>query len=172
MNKAGLPLDETLGDEGKSHVRQIDHVLSQARFVPVHNEFREWKKRNGRRPAWYSPLGVTDLRNMATNINKEPLYVFVYGPGSDVMHVWNYGQHIRIHGERITFYSIRHPKEFPTTVRLTATIAIDLFMKILQEYREGEKARFGQKYVEKWRQAFMNIPELKIEERDLASPHD
>jgi hypothetical protein len=167
MNKAGLPVDETLGDEGKNQVQEIDRVLSQARFVAVRNEFRDWKKRNGRRPAWYSPLGATDLRKMAINVNKEPLYLFLYGPGSEVMHASNYGQHIRIQSGQITFYSIRHPKEFSTKVRLTATIAIDIFMKILYEYREGECARFGQKYVEKWQQAFMNIPELKIDEQEL-----
>jgi hypothetical protein len=167
MNKAGLPVDETLGDEGKTRVQEIDRVLSQAPFVAVRNEFRDWKKRNGRRPAWYSPLGVTDLRKMAINVNKEPLYVIVYGSGSEVMHVSNYGQHVRIRSERITFYSIRHPKGFSTMVRLTATIAIDIFMEILHEYREGECTRFGQKYVEKWQQVFMNMPRLKIDERDL-----
>lgn len=44
---------------------------------------------------------------------------------------------------------------------------MDIFMKILREYREGECARFGQKYVEKWQQAFMNIPQLEINEQDL-----
>lgn len=96
MNKAGLPVDETLGDKGKRQVQEIDRVLSQARFVAVRDEFRDWKKRNGRRPAWYSPLGVTDLRNMAVNVNKEPLYVIVYGSGSEVMHASNYGQHSRL----------------------------------------------------------------------------
>jgi hypothetical protein len=168
MNKAGLPVDETLGDEGKHQVQEIDRILSQARFAAVRDEFREWKKRNGRQPAWYSPLGVTDLRNMAKNVNKEPLYVFVYAPGSEVTHASNYGHHVRFQSERkITFYSIRHPKGFPTMVRLTATIALDIFRKILHEYREGESARFSQKYVEKWQQAFKSIPELKIDELDL-----
>ena len=165
----GLPVDETLGNEGKNQVQEIDRVLSQARFVGIRDEFRDWKKRNDRRPAWYSPLGVTDLRNMAVNVNKEPLYVFLYGPGSEVIHASNYGQHIRFQSGRITFYSIRHPKEFSTKVRLTATIAIDIFMKVLREYREGECSRFGQKYVEKWQQAFMNIPELKINEQEVGS---
>ena len=167
MDKAGLPLDGTLGDEGKSQVREIDRVLSQARFVTIRDEFLDWKKQNRRRPSWYSPLGVTDLRNMAIKVNKEPLYVFIYGPGSEVMHASNYGQHIQFQSGRITFYSIRHPKDFSKTVRLTATIAIDILMKILREYREGECSRFGQKYVEKWQHAFRNIPELKINERDL-----
>jgi hypothetical protein len=167
MNKAGLPVDVTLGDEGKNQVKEIDRVLSQGRFVAIRGDFQDWKKRNGRRPAWYSPLGVNDLRKMAIKVKREPLYVFLYGPGSEVMHASNYRQHIHIQSGRITFYSIRHPKEFSTKVRLTATIAIDIFMKILREYREGECARFSQKYIERWQQAFMNIPQVKVDERDL-----
>ena len=169
LNKVGLSVDETLGDEGKSQVREIDRVLSQPRFAEVDNEFRDWKKQNGRRPAWYSPLGVADLRNMAIKVNKEPLYLFVYGPGSEVMHASNYGHHIHFESGRVSFHSIRHPKEFSYTVRLTAIIAMGLFMEVLREYREGELPRFGQKYVEKWQKALMSIPELKIEEKDLGA---
>jgi hypothetical protein len=170
MDQAGLPVDDTLGKEGKNQVQEIDRVLLQARFATIRDDFRDWKKRNGRKSAWYSPLGVTDLRDMAIKVNKEPLYVFVYGPGSEVMHSSNYGHHVQFQGGRITFYSIRHPKEFSTKVRLTATIAIDIFRKILREYREEESGRlFGKKYVEKWQQAFMSIPELKINEKDLGA---
>jgi hypothetical protein len=112
---------------------------------------------------------VTNLRNMAIKVNKEPLYVFLYGPGSEATHVSNYLQHGRFEGKRITFLSIRHPKDFPNKVRLTATIAIEIFLKMLQEYCAGECPRFGQKYAEKWRQAFMNIPKLKIDEKDLGA---
>jgi hypothetical protein len=167
MDKVGMPVDEMLGNKGKRQVQEIDQVLSQARFVPVREAFRDWRKQNGRQPAWYSPLGVKHFRDMTTAVSKEASYVFMYATGSEVMHGSNYGQHISIDGERITFQSIRHPKEFSKTVRFTATIAIDTFMKILHEYREGECARFGQKYVEKWQQAFMNIPELKINEQEL-----
>jgi len=84
------------------------------------------------------------------------------------MHTSNYGQHISFHSDRqITFYSIRHPKDFPNTVKLTATIALATFRKILDEYRPGERARFDQKYVEKWRQALMNIPVLKIDAKEI-----
>ena len=167
MKQAGLPVDDTLGAEGKKQAQEIDRVLSQPRFAAVREEFRDWKKQHGRGAAWYSPLGVTDLRNMAKKVNREALYVFIYGPGSEVMHTSNYGHHVAFNSGRITFRSIRHPKDFSNTVRLTATIALGIFMKMLREYREGECPRFGQKYVEKWRNAFMGIPQLKINEKDL-----
>jgi len=168
MDTARLPVDETLGDEGKRQVQEVDRILSQPRFAAVHHEFQDWKKRTRRRPAWYSPLGVSDLRNMAQSVHKEPLYLMVYGPGSEVMHASNYGHHLRFQYQRVSFHSIRHPKGFSNTVRYTAMIALDSFMKVLDEYRAGERAtRFGPKYVEKWQQAFMNLPELKIDEKEL-----
>ena len=57
------------------------------------------------------------------------------------MHASNYTQHVRFEGGKITFLSIRHPKDFSNKVRLTATIAIEIFRKMLQEYREGECTR-------------------------------
>ena len=168
MDQAGLPVNDTLGKEGKKQVQEIDRILSQARFASIRDEFRNWKKQHGRKPAWYSPLGVTDLRDMAIKVNKEPLYEFVYGPGSEVMHGSNYGHHVQFQSGRVTFRSIRHPKQFSHTVRLTATIAIGIFHRILREYRAEESGRlFSKKYVEKWQQAFMSIPELKINETEL-----
>lgn len=168
MDIAGLPVDETLGDKGKRHVAEIDRILSQARFAAVRDQFRDWKKLKRRTPSWYSPLGVTDLRDMAKKVNKEPLYLMVYGPGSEVMHASNYGHHLSFGSGRVSFHSIRHPKGFPDTVRYAGTIAIGVFMKILDEYRAGERAtRFHLKYREKWQQAFMNLPELKINEHDF-----
>ena len=54
---SGLPLNDSLGDEGKKQVVEIEHVLSQARFAEIRNEMRDWKKRTGRQPSWYSPIG-------------------------------------------------------------------------------------------------------------------
>lgn len=41
---------------------------------------------------------------MAIKVRQEPLYVFIYGPGSEVMHTSNYGHHVRVGSDRITFF--------------------------------------------------------------------
>jgi Family of unknown function (DUF5677) len=41
----GLPVDETLGKEGKNQVKEIDRVLSQARFVAVRDNFETGKSK-------------------------------------------------------------------------------------------------------------------------------
>jgi len=58
MKKDGLPLDNTLANEGKRLVKEIDRVLLQPRFLTVRTALQEWKKQNSRKPAWYSPFGV------------------------------------------------------------------------------------------------------------------
>jgi hypothetical protein len=168
FDSAGLPLDQTLGDEGKRQSEEIDRVLSQDRFAAIRRDFLDWKKRNKRQPAWYSPLGVSDLRSMAKAVEKEPLYEIVYGSGSEVMHASNYGQHVSFNANKITFRSIRHPKEFSFVVRMTVIFAITVFRRVLAEYREGElQHRFGSKYVEKWQRAFMSIPNVNVNATEI-----
>jgi hypothetical protein len=55
----------------------------------------------------------TDLRNMAINVNKEPLYVIVYGSGSEVMHASNYGQHVSIQSDESLFIQFGTRKSSP-----------------------------------------------------------
>ncbi len=167
-DSAGLPLDQTLGDEGKRHSEEIDRVLSQDRFATIRRAFLDWKKQNKRQPAWYSPLGVSDLRRMAKAVEKEPLYEIVYGSGSEVMHASNYGQHVSFNTNKIRFHSIRHPKEFSFVVRMTVVFAITVFRRVLAEYRQEElQHRFGSKYVEKWQQAFRSIPKVNVNATDI-----
>jgi hypothetical protein len=162
MDKADLPLDETLGRVGKAHVAEIDRVLSQPEFASATAEFRRWKKENGRKPSWYSPLGVGNLRELADRVGKEPLYVMVYASASEVMHSSSYEPHIRIENGKMTVETIRHPGKFADVFRFSTIIAMDVFMATLKAYRPGEAPLFGQKYREKWQQFFLNPPEIKI----------
>jgi hypothetical protein len=168
FDSAGLPLDQTLGEEGKRTCVEIDRVLSKDPLAAIRRDFLEWKKQNKRQPSWYSPLGVSDLRNMAKTVEKEPLYEFVYRSGSEVMHASTYGQHVSFKGNRISFHSIRHPKQFSFVVRMTAILAITVYRRVLAEYRQEElRHRFPIKYVEKWQQAFMSIPHVNVNETEL-----
>lgn len=168
FDNADLPLDQTLGDEGKRQSEEIDRVLSQDGFAAIRRDFLDWKQHNKRQPAWYSPLGVSDLRSMAKAVEKEPLYDIVYGSGSEVVHASNYGHHVRFSANKITFHSIRHPKEFSFVVRMTVIFAITVFRRVLTEYREGElQHRFGSKYVDKWQRAFMSIPNVNVDATEI-----
>ena len=81
---------------------------------------------------------------MAVNVSKEPLYVIIYGPGSEVMHASNYGHHIGFHsGRRITFHSIRHPKAFSNTVRLMVHNRNGYFYESASRNREGDANIFA-----------------------------
>lgn len=168
FDDAGLPLDQALWHEGKRQSEEIDRILSQDRFAKIRMDLLDRKKRNKRQPAWYSPLGVSDLRSMAKVVEKEPLYEIVYGSGSEVTHVSNYGQHISFGANKVSFRSIRYPKEFSFIVRITVILAITVYRRVLAQYREGElQHRFGSKYVERWQRAFMSIPHVNVNETEI-----
>jgi hypothetical protein len=83
------------------------------------------------------------------------------------MHASKLGEHISFSGGKVKFRSIRHPGHFPDAVRFCMMIAFHVFRAVLGYYRPGElKHRFPVKYVEKWRQAFMGIPHVSVNETD------
>lgn len=168
MAKVGLPLDETLGDIGKSQIAEIDRVLSQPDFAAALTEFRLQKKQNGRRPLWYSPFGVRSLRDLAERVGKEPIYAMVYASTSNVMHSSSYEHHIRIGEGKLTIEPIRYFGQFAEVFRFSTIIAMDVFMAVLKAYRPGETGVFSQKYLEKWREAFLNPPHVAISPREAA----
>jgi hypothetical protein len=45
----------------------------------------------------------------------------------------------------------------------TVSIALHTYMRVLKEYRDGEPS-FAKKYVEQWRDRFMNVPKVKYED--------
>ena len=85
------------------------------------------------------------------------------------MHASNYGQHVNLKANRITFRSIRHSKQFSFVVRMTVILAITVYRRVLGQYRHGElQHRFPAKYVKKWQLAFMSIPEINVNETELS----
>ncbi len=169
MAKAGLPLNESLGDVGKSQIAEIDRVLSQPDFATVVANFRLWKKQNGRKASWYSPFGIANLRDLAERVRRESIYVMVYASTSEVMHSSSYEHHIRIGQGKVTIEPVRYFGRFSEVFRFSTIIAMGLFMSVLKAYRGDLEMRlFSQKYVEKWQKFFLNPPRIEIVGRDVA----
>jgi hypothetical protein len=168
MAKAGLPVDESLGSVGKSQIAEIDRVLSQPEFAAASADFHLWKKHNARKPSWYSPLGVANLRDLAERVGKEPIYAMVYASTSEVMHASSYEHHIRIREGKLTIEPIRYFGRFAEVFRFSTIIAMDVFMAVLRAYRPGEMRVFGNKYLEKWQKFFLNPPRIDITAKQVA----
>ncbi len=143
--------------------KAVTKILSQPRFLEVEQDFET--RRNGKKfdRSWYVPLGVRDLGTMARSIGKRSMYVALYSGASEVMHAANYEHHVKFGKRELTLEPIRSLDGFEFVFRLSATVAMGTFQRVLQEYRCGELPAFARKYVEKWQQDFLHFPEIKYE---------
>ena len=162
MNKSGVPIDDKLREASKNELQEIDRILSQPKFAVISNDIE--KHRGGKRfdPPWYFPLGERSLLTMARTVDKTSQYVLLYSGASEVMHVSNYGHHVRFRRGEVIFQPIRSVEGFENVFRFSTINALLTFRKILDQYRPGELPAFRRKYMEKWQREFISFPQITV----------
>lgn len=145
--------------EAEKQIEDIERILSGPSFVAINNDFQEYKERRRLpyEPTWYSPLGISSVRQMAINVLRLPEYEFFYSLTSEVMHSSRYRHHIQFGNGRLTFEPIRNLKGINTLINFMVACTLRTYMNILRHYRPGEIPAFRKKYTEDWRTAFRNV---------------
>jgi hypothetical protein len=152
--------------EANQQLQRLDESLRSEQFGAVSTAFDQYKaSRRGGEPHWYQVAGKSNLREIAIELKKLPEYIIFYKQGSDAVHSASYSDHVRIHVGGARASPVRDLRETHDVFNAAASIAIILFQRVLGYYRPQELLRFGQKYVDEWRQAYRNIPRAKIVER-------
>jgi hypothetical protein len=157
----GIKIEDHVKNSAKGTLQETDRVLSQAKFAAVNDDFETCRKKRGREPAWYVPLGITSVGAMSRAVGRYSLYVMLYSGASDVMHTSNYGHHFQIGTGRLTLQPIRSLEKFENVLRFSNSLAIHTFQRILEKYRPEERAAFARKYAENWRHEFLNFPKIE-----------
>ena len=65
-----LKKSDEMKKEAERQIEDIDRILSGLAFNEINNDFKEYKERRklSYEPTWYSPLGVSSVRQMAINV--------------------------------------------------------------------------------------------------------
>jgi hypothetical protein len=159
MKEVGVSLNDQAIKSSKELILDIDRVLGQPTFTAVNEDFERHRKKKGREVAWYVPLGPTSFAAVARLVNKQAHYAIFYSTASDIMHSSSYDRHIKL-GKKLTIEPIRWMDQFQSIFHFSMSMAISSFMAMLKEYRPGERAAFGRKYVEKWQKDFLDFPTI------------
>jgi hypothetical protein len=149
--------------EAKRQIEKIDRVLSGASFLDVNNDLQNYKdqKRLPYEPTWYSPLGVSSVRQIAIEVKRLPEYEFFYSLTSEVMHSSRYRHHIQFGNGKLTFEPVRCLKGIDTLINFMVACTLKTYMNILGHYRPAEIPAFRKKYAEDWRVSFRNIKSVR-----------
>jgi hypothetical protein len=112
---------------------------------------------------WFQVFDVKGLKDLAGSVNRSSEYVLYYSDTSSVIH----GEACLSHGMIKTLQHglyplpIRRLDDAEQVLRFTTFSVINTYLSILKYYRPGERSTFSRNYQGYWRQAFLNIPEVK-----------
>jgi Family of unknown function (DUF5677) len=165
MGKYGLGITDELKERSRQQIEEIDRILAQPELAAINADFdaAKAKRRVARDVAWYVPLGQPSFAAIARATANSALYVILYSGASEVMHSSSDDQHVQFEAGKLTIKQIRSLAGFEPVFRFSVSIALDLYQKILKEYRYGELPAFSRKYVEQWQKQYLNFPKIKYE---------
>lgn len=158
---AGLGLDihakrPTLSTDAATYLAEVNRVLSQPELATIDQEFEEAKRKNPRRKLeWYSFDGITSIRQMARKMKRLAEYQFFYSRGAEISHSARYKDHIEFRSNQVHFIEIRQLTEARAAINFISSDCIRTYRKFLERYRPGEIPAFQKKYLEDWRESYM-----------------
>lgn len=149
--------------EAKKQLQEIDKLLLNPSFDPINKTIEAYKNKRRLKyePSWYSPLGVSSVRQLAVTLNRLHEYELIYSSSSEVMHSSKQDDHIRFGDDHMTFQPIRSLSGISEVLNFSVSTIIKIYTQILEKYRPGELQSFGRKYVDDWRKPFLTIKSVE-----------
>lgn len=148
----------TLATDAAAHLAEVNRILAQPNLAAVDKEFDT--ARQARRPdvKWYAlDNDVKSIRQIADQVGRLPEYEFFYSKGSLVAHTGTYKDHIRFAAKEARLKPIRHVADINVLLNFIVSICIRTFKRVLERYRPGETLAFTRKYLDDWRDPFVNV---------------
>jgi len=165
MGKYSLNITTELQERSREQMKEIDRILALPELASVNADFDavRAKRKPPREVAWYVPLGPRSFAAIARATGHAALYVLLYSVASEVMHSSSEDQHVEFEAGKLTIKPIRFLGGFEPVFRFSVSIALDLYRKILHEYRYEELPAFSRKYLEQWQKQYLNFLKIKYE---------
>lgn len=140
---------------------EITRLLSSPSYSAMNIDFDA--RRQKYEPYWFA-VGTGSVKTigaMATTLNRKAEYVGIYGPLSVATHGADPVLHFKVESSTgLSIEPIRNPVRLGADFALLVGMVLTTYRRLLEEYRAEEVASFNQHYIDKWRQAFMNPPQV------------
>jgi hypothetical protein len=149
--------------DARKQEADLSVVLEKPYNKSINSDFDRLKTRHFDGP-WYKPTGVNSIGHMAKSLSLESEYDFFYAHFSDITHASAFEKHVKIDGNDVIYEPIRNPEGFDTVLYLVATLAFRIYGLIINKYFPSELHAFNLEYVNKWRERFLSVPKVKVEE--------
>ena len=153
----------TLAAEAAVHLAEVNRILSQPALQAIDAEFLTLRGRRKRDPDWYELDGMKSIRMIAESVGRVAEYEAFYSKGSQVTHTGTYKDHIRFKDGQVRFKPIRHLESANLLINFAVSVAFGTYIRVLSRYRPGEIGALTKKYIEDWRDPFLNVTQIKYD---------
>lgn len=152
-----------LAAEAATHLAEVNRILAQPSLQAIDAEFQAVRGKRRRDPEWYELDGMKSIRDIAKDLDRLAEYEAFYSKGSQVTHTGSYKDHIRFLDGQVRFKPIRHLADANLLLNFTVSVAFGTYKRVLTRYRPGEIKALTKKYIEDWRQPFLNAQKLSYD---------
>lgn len=142
-------------------VSGADEILASDKNRDINAKFENLNLKAGRDAAWTKP-DPGSIYGLAKELGHLDEYQELYRFLSYPTHGGLMNTHLEFKGVDVNIEHIRSPEDFTIAFNLGVTFGLRSYLQIQDEYRRGEAADFGKRYIERWQQAFRNVPGITI----------
>lgn len=150
----------------RADLKRMSRFLQRPSYRAINAEFakREKKYRAARTVPWYQVSKARSPRMMAKQLGREDEYWALYQNYSGTTHGAKVRPHVGISGDRVTVEPIRLPdNQWGSTFTFAIALALKTYRVFVRSSRPDEEERFDLTYIERWRNAFLNVPSVTVD---------
>lgn len=169
LGEFGEALEETrnkLGPEAQKQIEAIEKLLSKEEWAEENQAIDDARGKRKHDPAWYEPMGARSFREIAEEMDRLHEYEIFYSQASEKVHGSDYKSHVKFSGGLVTIEPIRSLEGLTTTINFAVSATFHTYQAIINHYRPEQAKEFAEKYLEYWRDPFLNMPDISYKTKN------
>lgn len=165
-HRDAMNLDEdALERAGRARIKEIDAHLNKPAFKKLNRKYDKLKKRN----AWYAAIGLNTFRDVCEALDRLPEYELFYSPASNIAHASSMREQVIQQKGYMALKPITSTPIVRDLLHYLIPMASGLLRNVITHYEPDELRSFRERYLERWRQPFVDMPMI-TEEVGFADP--
>lgn len=163
-HRDAMNLDEdALERAGRARVKEIDAHLNKPEFKKLNQRYNKLKKKN----AWYAAIGKNTFRDVCDALDRLPEYELFYSPASKIAHASSMKMQVAQQKGHLALKPITSTRIVRDLLQYLIPMTTHLLRDVITYYEPDELGGFDDRYLERWRQPFFEMP-IITEEVDFS----
>ncbi len=143
-------------------IQNLKSLLGKPNYQLVESEYQRVKRKNKRKPEWYSLFGgPNNLRELSRHTGHAAKYDGLYRYWSRIIHAGDLSRFLTRTSEGSpAFEPLRNPKDMEVVSSLAAWVILHATRKLLGKFRTGETESLRRWYIQEVRDRYLTLAKV------------